>query len=131
VKQVAVALLRHGDRWFLQRRDPGNPVLPGCWEFPGGKVEEGESAAEALGRELREEVDLGLTHLSAWPALVGEVQLNPFLIDAEGEPRTELAWGWFTPAEMLRLPLPPLNLALIRQLAESHEGRAVGSPPPI
>ena len=41
---VALALLRRGDRWFLQRRDPANAVLPGLWEFPGGKAEAGEIA---------------------------------------------------------------------------------------
>ena len=41
--EAVLALIGHGGRWFLQRRDPGNPVLPGLWEFPGGKVEEGET----------------------------------------------------------------------------------------
>jgi hypothetical protein len=50
------------------------------------------------------------------------VRLHPFLVDAEGDPRTDLAWGWFTVEEMLRLPLPPMNVALIGLLAQDADG---------
>ena len=114
---VALALLRRGDRWFLQRRDPASAVLPGLWEFPGGKVEAGETPEAALLRELREEVGLELCRAKAWPVLEGPIRLHPFLVEVEGEPRTPLAWGWFTAPEMLRLPLPPRNNDLVARLA--------------
>jgi mutator protein MutT len=127
---VALALLRRGDRWFLQRRDAGNPVLPGCWEFPGGKVESGETPAVALGRELREEVGLRLLTARPCRSLEGLVRLHPFLVEAEGDPRTDLAWGWFTVEELRHLPLPPMNTALVGLLAQDAEGRS-GSILPI
>ncbi|MFN7959298.1 MAG: NUDIX domain-containing protein [Holophagaceae bacterium] len=114
---VALALLRRGDRWFLQRRDPANAVLPGLWEFPGGKVEAGETPEAALVRELREEVGLDLREARPWPVLEGAIRLHPFLVFAHGEPRTALAWGWFTASEMHRLPLPPRNADLVVRLA--------------
>jgi len=114
---VALALLRRGDRWFLQRRDPANGVLPGLWEFPGGKAEAGETPEMALARELREEVGLSLCEARPWPVLEGPIHLHPFLVAVQGEPRTLLAWGWFTPTEMLRLPLPPRNADLVARLA--------------
>ncbi len=114
---VVLALLRRGDRWFLQRRHPANPVYPGLWEFPGGKIETGESMQAALQRELLEEVGLVLRSAQACPAQEGTLTLLPYVVDAEGDPQTELAWGWFTPAEMLRLPIPPRNPALIALLA--------------
>lgn len=120
---VALALIRRGDRWFLQRRDPANPVLPGLWEFPGGKVEAGETPAEALGRELLEEVGIILRVARPGPVLEGVVRLHPFLVDAEGDPRTDLAWGWFAAEEMLRLPIPPMNAALTGLLAQGAGGR--------
>lgn len=120
---VALALMRRGDRWFLQRRDPANPVLPGLWEFPGGKVEVGETPEEALARELLEEVGLVLRVARPGPILEGMVRLHPFLVDTEGDPRAELAWGWFTADEMLRLPIPPMNVALIGLVAQGGEGR--------
>ncbi len=114
---VALAMLRRGDRWFLQRRDPANAVLPGRWEFPGGKVEPGETPEAALARELREEVGLSLCTARPWSVLEGPIRLHPFLVDVHGEPCTPLAWGWFRASEMLRLPIPPRNADLVARLA--------------
>lgn len=115
--EVALALIRRGDRWFLQRRAPGNPVLPGLWEFPGGKAEPPESPLEALRREVREEVGIDPGGVRALPVLEGHVRLHPFLVEDGEAPRTELAWGWFTLEEMARLPIPPANAELIRRLS--------------
>lgn len=119
---AVLALIRREDRWFLQRRDPANPVLPGLWEFPGGKVEVGERLEEALERELQEEVGLNLKQARSGPALEGPVRLHPFFVEVEGTPRTDLAWGWFTPAEIARLPIPPRNGALLGLLGPDAEG---------
>ena len=116
--EAALALIRRGDRWFLQRRAAGNPVLPGLWEFPGGKAEPPESPRAALRREVREELGIELAAARALPALEGPVRLHPFLVEGPGLPRTDLAWGWFTLDEMARLPVPPANSELIRRLAE-------------
>ncbi len=118
MRAVVLALLRRGDRWFLQRRDPAAAVLPGLWEFPGGKVEDEESPKAALARELREEIGLEPAGANPWPVLEGEPRLIPFLVAFEGEPRTDLAWGWFTAQEMARLPIPPRNATLVARLGE-------------
>jgi mutator protein MutT len=116
--KIALALIQRDGRWFLQRRAPGNSVLPGLWEFPGGKVEAGESVIEGLRRELREEVGLVAGEVRPLPVLEGPVRLHPFLVQAEGNPRTELAWGWFKAEDLDRLPIPPMNRALIASLAQ-------------
>lgn len=118
---VALALLRREGRCFLQRRDPGSAVLPGRWEFPGGKLEPGEAPEAALVRELVEELGLaagGLRPLDPLVHAYGDrtVRLHPFLVQAGGPPRTALAWGWFAPAEMRRLTLPEANLPLVARL---------------
>ena len=119
---VVLAVIEQEGRWFLQRRDPASPVMPGLWEFPGGKVEPEESLRSALLRELQEEIAVSVVALEAWGVGDGDPVLHLFRVRILGRPVTPLAWGWFTPAELLRLPLPPRNLALIQRLA-SGEGR--------
>ncbi len=92
----------------------------GLWEFPGGKLEPGESLADAAGRELMEE--LGVT-----VARVGEVlfrrrdESSPFDIvfvatAIAGEPdaleHSQIAW--FDPIELLALPLAPSDFAFVQ-----------------
>jgi 8-oxo-dGTP diphosphatase len=116
--EVALALIRREGRYFLQRRAGANPVMPGLWEFPGGKLEPPETPLTALRRELLEEVGMELAAATALPVLEGTVRLHLFQVEGTGRPRTELAWGWFTPEEMVRLPIPPANAELIRRLNE-------------
>lgn len=59
---VAIGILQRGDEVFIQKRPPGG-LMPHLWEFPGGKVEEGESPDEALVRELREELGVSICRI--------------------------------------------------------------------
>ena len=52
---VVAAVIRDGDRIFATQKGYGN--YKGWWEFPGGKIEEGETPRQALEREIREELD--------------------------------------------------------------------------
>lgn len=124
--EVALAVVWRGNRLFLQRRDPAGSVLPGRWELPGGKVAAGETPEDALRRELQEEVALAVGTLHSLPVLEHtypdrKVRLHPFRVQADGQPRTSLAWGWFTPEEALRLPLPEANLRLFKRLQAPTE----------
>jgi 8-oxo-dGTP diphosphatase len=56
--RVAAAVIRRGATLLLTQRPPGGP-LGLMWEFPGGKIEAGESIAHALAREIREELGVG------------------------------------------------------------------------
>ena len=53
---VVAAVIESGDCFLVTRRIEGTH-LPGMWEFPGGKIDQGESHEEALRREMREELD--------------------------------------------------------------------------
>lgn len=55
---VAVGVLQRADGAFLLTSRPAGKVYAGYWEFPGGKVERGESVEQALARELNEEIGL-------------------------------------------------------------------------
>ncbi|MBR5382969.1 MAG: (deoxy)nucleoside triphosphate pyrophosphohydrolase [Clostridia bacterium] len=59
-KRVTCAVMIRDGRVLLARRSPGQKNA-GLWEFPGGKVEKGESDAECLAREIREEFGVGGT----------------------------------------------------------------------
>ena len=57
--QVVAAVIRDGDRIFATQRGYGE--MKDGWEFPGGKIEAGETPQQALAREIREELDTGIT----------------------------------------------------------------------
>ncbi|MEZ7847114.1 MAG: NUDIX domain-containing protein [Polaromonas sp.] len=66
IVEVAVGvLLRAGGEFLLTSRPPGK-VYEGYWEFPGGKLEEGESVEQALRRELEEEISITIGAVHAW-----------------------------------------------------------------
>jgi mutator protein MutT len=121
--RVALALIHRDGRFFLQRRHPAAKHLPGLWEFPGGKLEGRESPAEALVRELREEIAWAPERLEPLAAIAHtygdlRVELLPFLCEGVGCPRTGLAWGWFRPSELAALPMPGANRNLLPLLEE-------------
>lgn len=100
--EVAAAVIEREDGRFLMASRPPGKVYEGWWEFPGGKVESGETAREALVRELREE--LGIEVETAYPWLNRDfvyphahVMLRFFRVTAwHGEPHPhegqQLAW---------------------------------------
>ena len=64
--QVAVGVLLQPDGSFLLTSRPEGKVYAGYWEFPGGKLEQGESVEQALRRELREEIGVTIGPARAW-----------------------------------------------------------------
>jgi mutator protein MutT len=79
---IAIAVVEHEGRFLIGQRLSGVP-LAGLWEFPGGKVEPGESASEAAVRECLEETGLTVRVLAEYPSHVhgyehGRVELRFF-----------------------------------------------------
>jgi 8-oxo-dGTP diphosphatase len=64
--EVAVGVLVRGDGAFLLTSRPPGKVYEGYWEFPGGKVEAGETVEDALRRELREEIGIEVGPVHPW-----------------------------------------------------------------
>ena len=123
VIQVAVALVRRGDRFLVGKRST-DAHLGGLWEFPGGKCEIGESVGDAALRELREECDVIATIDSVLPQLRHDygdriIELTPVAcrwVSGEGEPIGTEVCHWFTLAELRALPMPAMNDAILNQL---------------
>jgi 8-oxo-dGTP diphosphatase len=136
---VVAALIEQGGRILLSRRRP-DQSLPNCWEFPGGKVEPGESPEAALLREIEEE--LGCTVavgaifevvFHAYPhfdlyMLVYRCQITA---GAPGA-RQVAAIDWFDPREIPSLQLPPADYPLAERLAREavKQGEPLPGPSP-
>lgn len=112
---------------FLTKRLQ-NSHQGGKWEFPGGKVESNETVAQALSRELIEEVDIKV--LSCLPLMTIEhdygdkkVCLDVFVVDNyEGEPCAQEGQqeGWFTLNALKKLDFPEANQAIIAKLSSLY-----------
>ncbi|MBW3596318.1 MAG: (deoxy)nucleoside triphosphate pyrophosphohydrolase [Planctomycetes bacterium] len=96
---IAIAVVEHEGRFLIGQR-PAGAALAGLWEFPGGKVEAGETAIEAAVRECREETGLEAEVIGEYPPHVhryehGAVNLRFFvcrLRDPHQTPREPFRW---------------------------------------
>lgn len=64
--EVAVGIILHPDGSLLLTSRPEGKPYAGYWEFPGGKLEGNETVAQALQRELYEELGITATHIAHW-----------------------------------------------------------------
>lgn len=127
--EVAAGVIVRGDGAFLLACRPEGKVYAGWWEFPGGKVEAGEAAQAALGRELREELGIGVAR--AWPWLTrvhayehGTVRLRFYRVTAWSgtpHPREGQRITWQHPEAPIVAPMLPANAPVLRALALPHE----------
>ena len=69
VTEVAVGVMVQPDGRFLLAQRPAGKPYEGYWEFPGGKLEPGESVEDALARELHEELGLDILRSERWHTL--------------------------------------------------------------
>jgi 8-oxo-dGTP diphosphatase len=125
---VVAAALERGDGRILMQRRPAGKAHAGLWEFPGGKVEPGETPRAALVREVNEELAIALDPASLSPACFADDRLaghgNAIVILLynarawSGAPRAveggEVAW--FTRSEIAALAMPPLDCELLERL---------------
>ena len=122
---VVAAVIRDRAGRFLLARRPAGRHMAGLWEFPGGKVHDGEAPEPALARELAEELDVEVEVGSPLTFAVHEEPgLRILLLFYEaairsGEPRAREAQeiAWVPPAELRRYPTPPADAALVERLA--------------
>ncbi len=122
---VAAALTNQAGEILLQKRPEGRQMA-GLWEFPGGKVDEGETPESALVRELKEELGVVVEPYDLTPfAFASEALDSRHLILLlyvctcwQGEPRAleSPEIRWLKPDEMHVLPMPPADIPLVAAL---------------
>lgn len=119
---VAAALVDADGRVLVQQRPPGTSMA-GLWEFPGGKIEPGETPEAALVRELHEELGIVVDHTCLAPAAfasegLGDRHLLLLLYALRKwtgipEARHATALRWLRPVQLHALAMPPADRPLI------------------
>ena len=124
---AAVALVDVDGRVLLAQRPEGK-TMAGLWEFPGGKVADGETPEAALVRELREELALDIVESCLAPLTFASHAYDEFHLfmplfacrvwKGTPEPQEGQALKWVRPMDMAQLPMPPADIPLIALLRD-------------
>ena len=125
--RIAIAVVEHAGHFLIGQRPDGVP-LAGLWEFPGGKIEPGETPEAAAVRECEEEAGIVVRPLFRYPEQVhryehGEVQL--IFIAAELAGDTPIAprhpFRWVRREDLANYEFPAANRHVLDLLARSAE----------
>lgn len=123
---VVAAAMIDGGKVLVQQRPEGSS-LAGLWEFPGGKIEPGESPEAALARELEEELEITVDPVALVPlTFASEPLADRHLVlllyrldrwQGTPEPRHASALAWADMAMLRGLPMPPADVPFLEILA--------------
>ena len=124
---AAIALVDEDNRVLLQKRPQGK-AMAGLWEFPGGKVEDGETPEQALIREMHEELAIDITEACLAPfsfashAYEDFHLLMPLYVCRRWTGRPSAREGqelkWVRPLRMTDFSMPPADVPLVAMLRD-------------
>jgi 8-oxo-dGTP diphosphatase len=124
---VAVALVDIDGRVLIARRPKGKSMA-GLWEFPGGKVEEGEQLEAALIRELEEELGIDVSENCLAPFTFASHSYDDFHLlmplyvcrvwDGTVTPKEGQVLKWVRPLQLKEYPMPPADVPLVAMLRD-------------
>jgi 8-oxo-dGTP diphosphatase len=125
---VAACALIDGDGRVLLARRPAGKDMAGLWEFPGGKLQEGETPEGALVRELNEELGIDVETACLAPIAFSSLNSAGFHLlmplyacrkwKGVAQPLEASALAWVRPAEFQRYEMPPADRPLAAQLRD-------------
>ncbi len=124
---AAVALVDIDGRVLIARRPEGKSMA-GLWEFPGGKVDDGETPEEALIRELEEELGIDVAENCLAPLTFASHRYETFHLlmplfvcrvwKGEATPREGQVLKWVRPMQLRDYPMPPADVPLVAMLRD-------------
>ena len=128
--EVVCGIIRDERGWVLAGLRPEGKHLGGLWEFPGGKVDPGESAEQALARELREElgieVEVGVTlEPVCWQYDTIGIRLLPHICEIRGgtiEAMSHERIEWYPVTALRQLNWAPADVPILAQIEALWSG---------
>lgn len=125
---VSAVAMVDGDGRVLMAQRPEGKAMAGLWEFPGGKIEQGETPEVALIRELREELDIDISASCLAPFTFASHSYEKFHLFMplylcrvwRGEPKGAEGQNlkWVYPHKMRELPMPEADIPLVAMLRD-------------
>ena len=126
---VVAALIKKEDKILLARRSTGDASVLGKWEFPGGKLNSGETEEQAIEREIYEEFELKvkatkfLTH-TIYTDLLKTIDLKLYecqYLDGQICLHDHYEYQWVTKKDLLQFDLAPADLFLVNSIMEYED----------
>lgn len=116
IKVVAAAIYKEGKVLAMQRSS--SMTLPGLWEFPGGKIEAGESHEQALVREIREELEVDIQvqdyiNTASYTYDFGTVEMSTYRVDLLSEPiimKEHADMKWLDKDQVMSVEWAPVDI---------------------
>lgn len=135
MKKVSAALLVHSGRLLIAQR-PHTDQLAGLWEFPGGKLELGETPELCLRREMQEEFNIEVEvgaffRESVYHYQQGSIQLLAFWAvwsSGQLQPRAHDDYRWVLPTELIGFEFAPADVPFVEELS-TFESFSEGEKP--
>lgn len=128
---VTAGIIWKGEKFLITKRFKDDPTLPGLWEFPGGKLEEGETLEECLERELKEELEIEV--IVEEQILVNEheypnknIRLHFYDVEYESgdiKLNAHSDYKWITPEEIDNYEFPPADIPVLEEIKKSVVNR--------
>jgi 8-oxo-dGTP diphosphatase len=126
--EVACAIIRHEGKFLVTQRGQ-KMTMPLLWEFPGGKIESGETPENCIHREIKEELSIAVTLFKRLPNCVHEydrftIVLIPFLADffcGTIQLAEHQSFKWLKTDEFALLDWAPADIKVVQELVQFLE----------
>ena len=127
--KVVAALIEKNNKFLIARRSTGDSSVLGKWEFPGGKVNDGESEFEAIEREIKEEFELVvkankfiINNICEYPTKTVDLRLYSCeYISGIFKLHDHYEYKWVSKDDLLNYDLCPADIPLAEYIKEKYE----------